>query len=234
MKESLDVRVISLGGSIIAPDHVDREFLGGLYAALSAYLEEKATRRLILVCGGGTLARRYQEAYRRLAPDPREDDQDWIGIAATRLNAELLKRIFARYCPSPVVTDPTDIAVFAGRLLAAGGWKPGFSTDYDAVVLADRFSSDTVINLSNIAKVYTDDPRKNANATAVDRLSWSEYRSMVGGRWVPGANAPFDPVAAGLAAEKKIAVIVADGRELANLREILLGRSFVGTVIGPE
>ena len=234
MAESLDVRVISLGGSIIVPEGIDSPFLRKLSTALSRYLQRRKSRRIILVCGGGTPAREYQKAYREVVSDPEEDDQDWIGIAATRLNAELLKRIFSAYCPLPIVTDPTDVSVFAGRILIAGGWKPGFSTDYDAVILAERFSSDTVINLSDIPKVYSEDPDVNPRAIPLDRLSWAEFREMVGGEWRPGANAPFDPIAAGLAAEKKISVIVADGRNLDNLGEILEGRSFVGTVIGPE
>ena len=63
-----------------------------------------------------------------------------------------------------LVTDPTAVSVFAGRSWLPPGWKPGFSTDNDAVVLAQRFSAGTVINLSNIAMVYSADPRKNTDA----------------------------------------------------------------------
>jgi hypothetical protein len=40
---------------------------------------------------------------------------------------------------------------FSGRVLMAAGWKPGFSTDYDAVVLAERFGARIrILMLSNI------------------------------------------------------------------------------------
>ena len=78
------------------------------------------------------------------------------------------------WCVEDLVTDPTAVSVFAGRVLVAAGWKPGFSTDNDAVVLAQRFSAQTVVNLSNIAKVYSEDPKKNPAARPVDRLSWKE------------------------------------------------------------
>ena len=123
MPEQLEVKVIDLGGSIIAPGKVDVPFLKKFSKAIIAFLEGKENRRVILVCGGGSLAREYQAAYRDLAKQPDRDEQDWIGIAATRLNAELLKRIFAQHCPLPVVLDPTDVAVFAGKILVAGGWK---------------------------------------------------------------------------------------------------------------
>ena len=70
--------------------------------------------------------------------------------------------------------------------MMAAGWKPGFSTDNDAVVLAQRFSADTVVNLSNVAKVYSDDPKKNPAARPMDRLSWKEMLGIVGGEWTPG------------------------------------------------
>ena len=116
--------------------------------------------------GGGGPARAYQKAFRAIVPGSSNDEADWVGIMATRLNAQLLKAIFADICPGEVVYDPTKVEVFTGRIIVAAGWKPGFSTDNDAVLLAERFSASTVINLSNIAKVYTDDPAGESRGEA--------------------------------------------------------------------
>jgi uridylate kinase len=137
-------------------------------------------------------------------------------------------------CVEDLVTDPTAVSVFAGRVLVAAGWKPGFSTDNDAVVLAQRFSAGTLINLSNVAKVYTDDPRKNPAARPVDALGWKEMLAIVGSEWTPGKNTPFDPTAARAAARSRLRVIFAEGRNLDNLSKILQEQPFVGTVIGPD
>ncbi len=229
----VDVKVISLGGSIIVPDRVDAAFLKAFQRAIVRYLEADAERRLILVCGGGAPAREYQQAYREVLTDPLAEAQDWIGIAATRLNAELLRQLFHAWCPEPVVTDPSAISVFAGRVLVGAGWKPGFSTDYDAVLLAQRFQADAVINLSNIPQVCTADPRTDPSARPIERMTWDELRRLVGDTWVPGKNVPFDPVASALAAKLHLRVIVAAGRDIANTWNILTGGAFVGTVIGP-
>ena len=131
------------------------------------------------------------------------------------------------------MTNPTaDDVSFTGRILVAGGWKPGFSTDTDAVYLAKRFGAKKIINLSNIAKVYTDDPRKNPDAKPIDSISWADFRKMVGDEWVPGKNAPFDPIASKLAQEAGITVICADGRATENTISILTDKQFTGTVIG--
>ena len=228
------VTVISLGGSIIAPRGIDPVFLKAFHDLVGKYLEGDQERRLIIVCGGGSLARDYQAALRQVVTDARSDDLDWVGIAATRVNGELLRRIFRAWCVEDLVTDPTAVAVFAGRVLVGAGWKPGFSTDNDAVVLAQRFSASTVINLSNIAQVYSDDPKTNPAARPLSKVSWAELLSIIGDEWTPGKNTPFDPTAARAAAGSRIRVIFAEGRNLENVERILNGEGFVGTSIGPD
>jgi len=228
------LKVISLGGSIVAPQDVDVPFVKQLQLLVREYLEGKADRRLIFVVGGGGPARAYQKAYRDISVTAEEIDEDWIGIAATRLNAQLVKAVFHDLCADPVVIDPTAEIGFTGRVLVAAGWKPGFSTDYDAVLLAERFGADSVINLSNIEKVFTADPKKDASARPIDRISWADFRRLVGDHWNPGANHPFDPIATKHAAGCGLRVVVAAGRNLPNLRAILEDRPFLGTEIGPE
>lgn len=232
MPDSLTV--ISLGGSIIAPKGVDTVFLKGFQRLVEEHLGADPRGKLIIVCGGGGLAREYQAALREVRPDAPADDLDWVGVAATRVNGELVRRMLRAWCVEDLVTDPTSVSVFAGRVLVAAGWKPGFSTDNDAVVLARRFSARTVVNLSNIAQVYSEDPRTNPAARPVDKLSWKEMLRIVGEDWTPGKNTPFDPTAARAAAQARLKVIFAEGRNLENLSRVLAGRDFVGTTIGPD
>lgn len=228
------VKVLSVGGSIVAPDAPDTEFLTKFSRLVRDWLSEDSSRKLILVVGGGGPARSYQNAYRSIlrdVDDANNDQTDWIGIMATRLNAQLLHGIFSDICPDSVVYDPTQVTEFSGKVLIAAGWKPGFSTDTDAVVLAERFAARTVVNLSNIEKVYTDDPKKNPNAKPVDSITWKDFRAMVGDEWTPGKNCPFDPIASRLAEKNGITVVCAGGKNIENIRKILDGKPFVGTTI---
>lgn len=229
----MSLMVLSVGGSIIAPDKVNTEFLKEFREAVVKYLEEDKERKLIFVCGGGSPARVYQSAYRDITGGVNKDSEDWIGIKATYLNAELMRAVFSDYATSPVVTNPTGEIENPGRILVASGWKPGFSTDTDAVYLARRFGGKKIVNLSNIKKVYTDDPKKNPNAQPIDTISWKHFRQMVGSEWVPGLNAPFDPIASRLAEESGLTVICADGRNIKNTIAILEEREFEGTTIKP-
>ncbi len=230
----MNTKVISLGGSIVVPDEINVSLLGKLKTIVEEYLTAARERRLIIVVGGGAPARKYQQAYREIVQASENDTQDWIGITATRLNAQLLAGVFQSQCSDQVVTDPTADIKFTGRILIAAGWKPGFSTDYDAVLLAERYSADTVINLSNIQKVYTEDPKHNPDAQPLDTVTWKQFQDIVGDTWVPGKNLPFDPVATKYAAELNLRVIVASGQKIETVQAILNEKPFEGTIIGPE
>jgi uridylate kinase len=226
------VTVISLGGSIVAPDGVDEQFLKNFVELIRGFIEADEKRRFIFVVGGGGPARIWQRAYRAVSGSAvKNEEADWIGIMATRLNARLVKAVMGDWCVQDIVTDPTKLEPFLGRVLVASGWKPGFSSDYDAVLLAERFNAPVVINLSNIEKVYTEDPKKNPGAKPIDRISWTDFRALVGDEWVPGKNVPFDPVASRHAAKIGLKVICAAGRNLENLGKILSGGDFIGTTI---
>jgi uridylate kinase len=227
------VTVVSLGGSIVAPDSADGQFLKQCSQLIRGLINEDDERRFIFVVGGGGPARAWQNAYREVCGDStRDEEADWIGIMATRLNAQLVKAVMAEWCCQDVVTDPTCAEPLKGKVLVAAGWKPGFSSDNDAVLLAERFNAKIVINLSNIEKVYTADPRKDPSARPLDRISWADFRAMVGDEWVPGKNVPFDPVASRHAEKIGLKVICAAGRDLENLKKIICGGEFTGTTIG--
>lgn len=230
----MSTKVLSLGGSIVAPEYPDTQFVAKFVSMVKDFLAKESQDRLILVVGGGGPARIYQKAFREVTSTKENegtDAADWIGIMATRLNAQFVKACFGELCKESVVTDPTAANEFTGKILVAAGWKPGFSTDNDAVLLAEKFNADTVVNLSNIEKVYTDDPRKNPDAKPLDEISWADFRKMVGDEWIPGKNCPFDPIASKKAESLGLKVICAGGKNIENTRAILEGKSYVGTTI---
>lgn len=228
----MNVTVFDFGGSVVAPDTPDTGFLTRFLDFLRRWLAEDNQRRAVMVTGGGGPARQWQNAARQISPEMPDASLDWIGIMATRLNAELVRALLGDLCPDPVVTDPSGDFPFTGRVLAAAGWKPGFSTDFDAVVLAERFGAKEILMLSNIDRIYDKDPQKHPDAKPLKNLSWDEYKSFCGDGWSPGAQVPFDPVATERAAGAGLKLIAAAGNDLENLERILSGRDFTGTVIG--
>ena len=217
--------VISLGGSIIVPDQVDGSFLKKFREIILSLTSE----RFIIICGGGRVCRNYQNSARELAVVS-NDDLDWIGIAATRLNAELVRAIFANEAHGKVIHDPLEEIDRDKRIIIGAGFEPGSSTDLRAVQLAKRFGASRVINMSNIDYVYSADPKKDPGAEKLEEISWPEFRKLVGDEWDPGLNMPFDPIASREAQKEGLQVIII-GNDIHNLERLLRGESFKGTTI---
>ena len=65
----------------------------------------------------------------------------------------------------------------------------------------------------------------------MDKVNWKKFRAIVGDKWVPGANFPFDPVASKLAEKLKLKVAIMKGTNLKNLDNYLNNKKFIGTII---
>jgi uridylate kinase len=186
--------------------------------------------RFVIICGGGSTARQYQSAARAVGQLTHEDI-DWLGIHATPLNGHLMRAIFDRQAHPTIVKNPNAPPRFREPILIAAGWKPGWSTDYDAVLLARGLGATTVINLSDLDYVYSADPRKDRTAKPMKRIDWKAFRKLVGNKWDPRLNAPFDPVASELAARIGLTVKMIRGRSVKDV-ERAIGEPFKGTLIG--
>lgn len=223
--------VVSLGGSLIVPpEGIDTEFLKKFNVFIRSKIAD-GKRRFFIICGGGRTTRIYQAAAKEVMGNVPSDDLDWLGIHPTRLNAALLRTIFKDVAYFRVIKhydqfDPVDKPV-----AIMSGWKPGWSTDYCAVLAAEKYGAKTVLNLSNVDMVYDKDPKMFSDAKPMDKISWADYRKMTGDKWEPGANWPFDPVASKRAHELEIKVIILNGKDLENVDKALEGKEFVGTVI---
>lgn len=225
--------IISLGGSLVVPNGgIDTSFLIKFNEFIRNELATEKKRQFFLVVGGGATARQYRDAGETVVGHAlSRDDLDWLGIHATRLNAQLIRTIFQDVAHPYIIKHYEIIRKVVEPVVVAAGWKPGWSTDYCATLLCEDYGVKHVVNLSNIDKVYSKDPRTFQDAQPIDHISWAEFRELVGDEWVPGMNAPFDPVAARKAESLGIQVAVLNGHDLDNLERYLQGKEFVGTVI---
>jgi uridylate kinase len=195
------IYVISLGGSLVVPNEINIKFLSLFKNIIEKKIKEN--KKFIIIVGGGKTARNYQNAAKALTKVSNED-LDWLGIHATRINAHLLLTIFRKYAYFRIIKNPKEKISFKEKILIAAGWKPGFSTDYDAVLLAKTYGSDTIINLTNVDYVYDKDPNKFKSAKPFKEISWKDYLKLIEQKWIPGMSAPFDPIASKLAQKFKI------------------------------
>lgn len=216
----------SLGGSIINPGTIDRDFL----VKFSNLIKSKLLKyRFMIVCGGGITARNYIKA---LPEGLSEGERDYMGIAATWLNAQLLTYYF-KDNSSPVL--PTTIEDLRTQMMTydiglSGGFLPAVKTDEDAAILADLFASPILINVTNVDGVYDKDPSKFDNAEFFPKLTYREFYEIISPVSIgAGSNAPFTLIAAKICERSNIKIVICP-KDLEKLSDAMDGLD-VGTVI---
>jgi len=219
--------VVGLGGSVIFPDEINGELLASWVSLIKRFSKQY---RFVIVMGGGKLARRYQEAARKVRPIT-EKESDWLGIEATKANAKLVQTAFGTLADKKIIDSREGIKKLTRPVTIACGWTPGWSTDFIAGVLGDTYHTGVIVMAGKPAFIYDKNPDVYKNAKKFERLTWKEYRKIIPKKWTPGANTPIDPVCAKFCETKRISNIVLDGRNIKNIENLFLGKDFKGTLV---
>lgn len=230
MKQKDAPIILSIGGSIIIPKTgFDVPFLKKFRAMILG--EVKKGKKFILVIGGGSTCRNYQAALKSSVKTS-EVDLDWMGIHTTIFNAQFVRLLFNGYADEVIATKPIEKIKSKFPIIIAAGWRPGCSTDTDAVLLAKTYGARELINVSNIEYVYDKDPNVYPDAKKIETIDWNKFRKeIVGNTWKPGKNAPFDPIASAKAQKMGLHVTIMSGNDLLELKKAINGKKVKGTVI---
>ncbi len=231
------VHVVALGGSLLRPEESQRHaWLAGIAAVIGDAI--RSGEVLGLVIGGGAPAREAIGLAAAVVHDVALLDE--IGIAATRLNATMLRSTLVAAGIDVAVGIPHTVEDAASALqrhdaVVMGGTMPGHTTDAVAIRLAIAAGAERCIIATNVDHVYSDDPRLVADAVAHARLSLEELAAIVGPaeHRAAGASSVIDPVGVGAALEASMPLAVLDGRRLDGLAAALASESYVGTIIDP-
>jgi len=240
------MNIIKIGGSIINPDgKYDPKIINELIS-----LVKNNKDKFIFVIGGGKLCRRVQDASTLYLKEALGSDlsyaNDALGIAVTKINANYVLKEFQQKLGKEVhpeiLEDPHTKITSKSRIFFIGGYVPGHSTDQDMMLLAKTFKAEKVIKISNfdiVKKInplkfhqLSEEEKKKALAQAKDvpEMTWKELKELVGTRWIPGLNTPFDPraVESGYQLRKKLTLYI--GR-MDQLLKMLKREKFRGTII---
>ncbi|MDD4624753.1 MAG: UMP kinase [Candidatus Paceibacterota bacterium] len=223
--------VLSLGGSLIVPDGINEDFLYQFKKFILKWA--KKGKRFFIVTGGGKTVRSYQRAARELGVKDKAS-LDQLGIDITYVNARLVKSLFGKAAYPEVVKDYAKNIKTNAKIIVASGWKPGCSTDFDAVYAAWKYKASRIVNLSNIEWLYDKDPRAYSDAEPIETISFSKLLKITGKVWIPGANMPFDPKASQMARKHNMEVIIANGKDFDNLDNLFKDEPFRGTVVSND
>jgi len=224
--------VISIGGSILAPD-LDAERV----AAHAETIESLAAAdcEIGIVVGGGGVAREYIGAARELGANEVQLDQ--LGIDVTRINGRLLIAALDTPVNSIPATDfeTAGDALRRGDISVMGGLTPGQTTDAVAAAFAEYVDADLLVYATSTDGVYDADPEADPDAIKYATMSPDELVDLV----VPmsrdaGASAPVDILAAKLIERSGMRTIVMDGSEPEAIESAVLRGEHCGTDIIPH
>jgi len=224
------VIVISLGGSLIIPEKINFKFLDNFKKTLRKHYK---THKFVVVCGGGTIARKYITMLKGEGKSKLELSQ--AGIRATRMNAMFLMQFFGHNEAND--TLPRDMkevkanlnknnVVFCGALRYAAD----STSDGTSAKLAQFLKTD-FINMTNVRGLYTANPLTNKNAKFIPYESWKNFEKRANKiKFHAGQHFILDQNAAVMIKKHKIKTYIL-GEDLRNLDKVLKGNKFTGTLI---
>jgi len=221
--------VISLGGSLIIPDEIDTNFLSKFKRVLDKH---KRNWKFVVVCGGGSVARKYIKSLREIN---RSDYlQSMVGIAVTRLNARFMTYFFGKDANKGI---PHDIKQVKGMLnkndiifCGALRYAPNQTSDSTAATIANHLRSQ-FINITNVLGLYTKNPKEYKDAKFIPRISWKNFWKRANAiKYKPGQHFVLDQHAAEIIMNNKIKTYIL-GQNLRNLDNLLSKKKFIGTTI---
>ena len=184
----MDKVVVSIGGSVLIPEKDDAKYIKTLADELKELSKEV---QLMVICGGGKTARYYAGIAKELGGDTYA--QDILGIAATRMNAQLLALALGDM-PDDVCRNPEELAQDGKRISVMGGTTPGHTTDAVTAMVAKALGASRLINATSVDGVYTDDPRKNPDAKKISRMTIDELSDIVYKEHGASRSSVFDPL----------------------------------------
>jgi uridylate kinase len=224
--------VISVGGSVLAPDLDARRVEG--HAAVVEQLAREGCE-LGTVVGGGGVARDYIRAARRLGANEVQLDQ--IGIDVTRINARLLVAALGELVDPTPARDYEEAgdAIRRGDVCVMGGVAPGQTTDAVAAALAEYVNADLLVYATSVDGVFSADPDEATDAEKYDELSPTELVDVIAPMSRDaGASAPVDLLAAKLIERAGMRTIVLDGTDPSRVADAVLRGDHTGTDVVPE
>ena len=134
--------------------------------------------RVVAVAGGGKLARTIQDVSRSFNAD--EAFLDQLGIDISRVHAKLLTTCTTNsYHSVPQTLDEVIHSISSSKLVFSGGLSPGQSTNATAALIAERTKAELFINTTDVAGVFTSDPRKDNTAKLVESITIHDLLSKI-------------------------------------------------------
>jgi uridylate kinase len=191
--------------------------------------------QVAVVVGAGNFIRGAAFSQRSKIP---RTTADYMGMLATIINACALQETLEKLGQPTRVLSAIDVSAMCepfirrralrhlerGRvvILAGGTGNPFFTTDTCAALRASELDVELLVKATKVEGVYSDDPKKNPQATLMKHLSYDDVLKQ-------GLRI-MDHAAISLCRDKGIPIIVLNIFERGNITRAVCGEP-IGTVI---
>ena len=211
------------------PENPDPIFLDKFKETLRKHYK---THKFVIVCGGGSIARKYISALEKEGKSKME--LSLAGIRATRMNALFMMQFFGKEANESLPLDMQHVknklekhpVVFCGALR----FEKDSTSDGTAAKLANYLNSN-FINMTNVPGLYTADPRKNKDAKLIKNITWKTFDSIISKiKFHAGQHFVLDQQAAKIIKKHKVKTYII-GKNLNSLNNIVKDKKFLGTLI---
>jgi uridylate kinase len=220
--------VLRIGGSVVASP-TDPKLINKYGALLKAL--KKQNHSIVVVVGGGSLAREFIKVAKEIGLSEREQDE--LAISVSRLFAELfVKQLGTLGCGMVSVTVEEAVKCFrSGRIAVMGGLKPGMTTDTVAALVAEQVEAGLLVKGTDQDGIYDKDPRKYDDAKLLKHVRLENLsRVFVEDKHKAGIHQIIDPEAVKILKRRKIKIIVVNGFKPENVLAAVEGKP-IGTLI---
>jgi len=223
------VIVLSLGGSLIIPDEINVDYLKQFKKTI---LKNTDKYKFIVVCGGGSIARKYISALSKIGMN--NLFQSFVGISATRMNARFMSYFFSQNQERGIPHTMRELkryvrkfdVVFCGAL----EYKPNQTSDSTAAEIAKKFRT-IFINLTDVSGLYDKNPKEHKDAKFISQISWKNFNKIVDKiKFKPGQHFVLDQTAAKMIMKNRITTYIL-GKDMSQLENVLKNKKFKGTII---
>ncbi|MBN1170325.1 UMP kinase [Candidatus Micrarchaeota archaeon] len=221
--------VLSVGGSSInGKGEPETAFLKSF-----AKIIKKSRHRIGILTGGGSIARIYANAARKLGAG--EYEADAIAIASTKQNAQLMIAALAAEeidVYKKVLDSFEEVKSVQNRVVVMGGTIPGITTDTDAVLLAEALGAARLVNVSNVEGIYDSNPKTSKNAKKYSSMGYDELIALAtsSDQRKAGTHFVFDILACKLIARSAIEAHFV-GNKIKEIENAIEGKKHKGTIV---
>jgi uridylate kinase len=221
--------VFSLGGSLVVPDNIDVAYLKKFKELITKL---KKRFKIVIVTGGGKVAREYMAALRKVKLE--EPYTSIVGIETTKLNAALVGGFIGQEHLVPNELKEVKKSLSKSNVVVCGavGFMPEMTSDGDAAMIAAYLKASYFINLTNVDGLYTANPKVSKTAKLISSISFEDFALNVGRiKFKAGQHFVLDQSASKIINKERIPTAIINGKKIKEVENFLLGKKFKGTII---